>query len=30
MRKVSEYVYLDFIVSVLEENGMTPQDFREN
>jgi len=30
MRKVSEYVYLDFIVSVLEENGMTPEDFREN
>ena len=30
MQKVSEYVYLDFIVSVLEEDGMTPDDFKEN
>ena len=30
MQKVSEYVYLDFIVSVLEEDGMTPDDFNEN
>ena len=30
MQKVSEYVYLDFLVSVLEEEGMTPDDFKEN
>jgi hypothetical protein len=30
MQKVSEYVYLDFIVSVLEEDGMTHDDFKEN
>jgi hypothetical protein len=30
MQKVSEYVYLDFITSCLEEQGMTPDDFKEN
>jgi hypothetical protein len=30
MQKISEYVYLNFIVNVLEENNMTPEDFREN
>jgi hypothetical protein len=30
MQKVSEYVYLNFLVSVLEEEGMTPDDFKEN
>jgi hypothetical protein len=30
MQKVSENVYLNFIVSVLEEEGMTPDDFKEN
>ena len=30
MQKISEYVYLDFLVSVLEEEGMTPDDFKEN
>jgi hypothetical protein len=30
MQNVSESVYLDFIVSVLEEDGMTPDDFKEN
>jgi hypothetical protein len=30
MQKVSDNVYLYFIVSVLEEDGMTPDDFKEN
>jgi hypothetical protein len=30
MQKVSDNVYLYFIVSVLEEEGMTPDDFNEN
>ena len=30
MQKVSEYVYLDFIVSVLKEEGITPDEFNEN
>jgi len=30
MQKVSDNVYLYFIVSVLEEEGMTPDDFKEN
>jgi hypothetical protein len=30
MQNVNEFVYVDFIVSVLEEYGMTPHDFKEN
>jgi hypothetical protein len=30
MQKIGADVYLDFVVSFLEENNMTPEDFREN
>ena len=30
MQNMGESVYLDFIIGILEEEGLTPEDFNSN